>query len=279
MGGGAGHQSSQRRIGSLFAPWEIGPGDVWVRTIEVGLKKASSGVLVVSPTSLGRPWVQEEYAALLDKAVSGGGLLVPVLLEDAELSPFVANRQYVDFRRVDGPEYANRVQMLIAALKSEWSGRPPRQPGALIPPPGSGYRAEGPIFRTLRIEDGETVLIGDGKETRASLGRSHPCRQRESLAARTRAEPPRRGHPPRSGNRDRPRHRPAARMPIGGRRRARRGLLAGGGGRRPARRMSKPRSAAARRCGWVSRLRRTCSAFPGRPYASSPASRSRSIRG
>jgi tetratricopeptide (TPR) repeat protein len=157
----------------FFAPWEIGAGDLFVRVIEDGLKKARNGILVVSPASMSRPWVENEYAVLIDKAISGGGLLIPVLLEDAELPPLAAARQWVDFRKVDESEYHRQVARLAARLKGQRSGRPEPRPGQLVSPPGGGFRAEGPVHRTLRIEDGETSLIGE-KTTRAAWGsRAH----------------------------------------------------------------------------------------------------------
>ena len=51
--------------------WEIGPGDVLVYWIDEGILKAKKGVLLVTPESLSRPWVLEEYAAMLRRAVAG----------------------------------------------------------------------------------------------------------------------------------------------------------------------------------------------------------------
>lgn len=156
----------------FYAPWEIGPGDVFVKVIENGLRHARNGILVVSPVSLTRPWVENEYAVMVDKAISGGGVLIPVLLQDAELPPLVAIRQYVDFRGADGPVYEQRIASLVATLKGEWQGQPPRQPGRLVPPPGTGFRAEGPLYRTLRIDNGETVLQGRSAPVRGPWGRA-----------------------------------------------------------------------------------------------------------
>jgi len=45
--------------------------------------------------------------------------LIPLLLKDAELPPFLATRVYVDFRDADGPDYRDRVTELIRRLKNE----------------------------------------------------------------------------------------------------------------------------------------------------------------
>ena len=69
-----------------------------------------NGILVVSPVSLTRPYVQAEYAALMDRAIERGQRLIPVLLKDAEMPPLLATRIWVDFRNADGPDYLARVR-------------------------------------------------------------------------------------------------------------------------------------------------------------------------
>ena len=60
--------------------WELVPGDVVVHELERGLLSSRNGVLVVSPASVERPWVQQEYAVMVDRAVVGEQRLIPVLL-------------------------------------------------------------------------------------------------------------------------------------------------------------------------------------------------------
>jgi tetratricopeptide (TPR) repeat protein len=158
----------------FYAPWEIGPGDSFVKRLDWGLEKSRNGVLVVSRESLDRPWVQEEYAVLLRRAVEEKDcLLIPVLYQDAPLPQFLAHRNWIDFRAAAGPLYDQRVDELVAALRGNWKGRPEPEPGKRVSPPGDIFKAEGPVYRTLRIEGGETLLIGE-KTTKASWGsRAH----------------------------------------------------------------------------------------------------------
>ena len=107
----------------FYDEWEIGPGDVLVHKLDEGIRTSRNGVLVVSPIALSRPWVTQEYAAMLTRAVAGQQRLIPVLFGEAELPPFLAARLWVDFRGVDGPEYDRLVNRLVAALRGE---RPPR---------------------------------------------------------------------------------------------------------------------------------------------------------
>ena len=102
--------------------WELVGGDRLAGRLEEGIRRSANGVLVVSPHSLSRPWVAEEYAALLQQAVEQPGRrLIPVLLTDAELPPFLATRLWVDFRgpAATGPEYDARLEELIRALRAQ----------------------------------------------------------------------------------------------------------------------------------------------------------------
>jgi len=80
----------------FFDEWNIGSGDVLIHKLDEGILTSRSGILVVSPESLSRPYVQTEYAAMMQRAVAGKQLLIPLLFKDAELPPFLATRVYVD---------------------------------------------------------------------------------------------------------------------------------------------------------------------------------------
>jgi hypothetical protein len=66
----------------FFDEWDIAPGDVLVHKLDAGIRNSRNGVLIVSPASLSRRWVQEEYAAMMTRAVAGKQRLIPVLLRD-----------------------------------------------------------------------------------------------------------------------------------------------------------------------------------------------------
>ncbi len=145
----------------FYDEWEMGPGDVLVHKIDAGILTAYNGVLVVSPNALERPWVQQEYAAMMNRAVEGKQRIIPVLLKEAEMPPLLAAHLYVDFRQADGPVYESRVRELIAALRGERPAPPPRE---LKPIPKTGFRAEGPLYQSLRIAQNEVMLSNGGEE-------------------------------------------------------------------------------------------------------------------
>jgi hypothetical protein len=72
--------------------WEITPGDVVVHHLERGLLNSCNGVLVVSPASMAQPWVQQEYAVTVGRAVEGKQRLIPVLLGDVDVPPLALLR-------------------------------------------------------------------------------------------------------------------------------------------------------------------------------------------
>jgi tetratricopeptide (TPR) repeat protein len=144
----------------FYDEWEIGPGDVLVHRLDQGIRTSRTGILVVSPASLSRPWVAEEYAAMLTRTVAGQQRLIPVLLGEAELPPFLAARVWVDFRHADGPEYGRRVSQLVAALRGERLPRPSRD-GLRAPPPRSSFRPEGTRHATLHLGSEEVIFTSD----------------------------------------------------------------------------------------------------------------------
>src|SRR5438270_335997 len=144
----------------FYDEWEIGPGDVLVHGLDEGIRTSRTGILVVSPASLARPWAAEEYAAMVTRAVPGQQRLIPVLLSEAELPPFLAARVWVDFRHADGLEYDRRVSQLVAALRGERLSRPGRDE-LRAPPPGSGFRPEGTRHATLHLGSDEVIFTSD----------------------------------------------------------------------------------------------------------------------
>ena len=111
--------------------WELVGGDRVTGRLEEGIRNSASGVLVVSPHSLSRPWVREEYEALLWHAVQRPEQrrLIPVLYVDAELPEFLANRLWVDFRGAGttGPVYEARLGELARSLQGLPGSGPARQ--------------------------------------------------------------------------------------------------------------------------------------------------------
>ncbi|MGO9502045.1 MAG: toll/interleukin-1 receptor domain-containing protein, partial [Streptosporangiaceae bacterium] len=117
------------------------------RRLEGGIGRARTTVLVVSPLSMSRPWVNEEINAAIARAVAGEQRLIPVLLGDVDLPPFIAGRAWIDFRYVDSPdEYKRRFGELVRAIRGSPPGQRP-EPGGEIVTPDLPARPEGPDLR------------------------------------------------------------------------------------------------------------------------------------
>ncbi|MGC4086898.1 MAG: tetratricopeptide repeat protein [Polyangiaceae bacterium] len=158
--------------------YELQFGDVIVPKLEDGIRRAKVGALILSPASVTRPWVQEEYAAIMTRSIAGQQRLIPVLFQDVELPPFVASRRWFDFRAADSEAYLRRVRELAAALQGD-RPTPPRFGEALQPPPGSAYLAEGALRRTLRISKAAVTLCGGARDVQHTpSGLSHATEQR-----------------------------------------------------------------------------------------------------
>ena len=146
--------------------WELVAGDLIAVRLQEGLAAAGVVVFVVSPDSVGRGWVNEEFAAAVAGAVSGGQRLIPVLAGEVASPPLVAGRLYVDFRHVDSPaEYEAKVRELAAAVRGQPSAVRPVPGGGIVVPPAV-YRAEGPRQARLVITAGEVTFSVGGQSVR-----------------------------------------------------------------------------------------------------------------
>ena len=93
------------------------PGDLLVHAIEQAIRDSAHSILVFSPASVASGWVQQEYAALMQRSIEHGVRFIPVIIEDVELPAFAATRYYVDFRGVSKAEYDKRVAKIAEALR------------------------------------------------------------------------------------------------------------------------------------------------------------------
>jgi TIR domain len=95
----------------------LSPGDVLVHAIEHAISESTHGILVFSPASVASGWVQQEYAALMQRSVQDGRRFIPVVIDDVELPGFAATRYYADFRHVSGEESEQLIAKIAAAVR------------------------------------------------------------------------------------------------------------------------------------------------------------------
>jgi tetratricopeptide (TPR) repeat protein len=184
----------------FFDEWELVGGDRVAGRLEEGIRGSASGILVVSPHALSRPWVQEEYAALLHQAVhEPGRRLIPVLYADAELPPFLATRLWVDFRGAGttGPQYEARLGELVRSLQGRPAADRPARDSTVRWPTGAGgevVRPAGALRGELRLSTTEVSLAAG-----ADRVSQEPRGLRRSTADAVRALEWRRIHPDPAG--------------------------------------------------------------------------------
>ncbi|MEU6272709.1 tetratricopeptide repeat protein [Streptomyces populi] len=131
--------------------WEVAGGDLVAFRLQDGLAKAGAVVAVVSRHWMDSGWCGEEFAAAVTAAVERGQRLIPVLLGEVALPPFLASRLHVDFRHVASPQqYEELVNRLKRAVRGLPSGQRPERGEPLKAPP-TAYRPDGPTYAELRI--------------------------------------------------------------------------------------------------------------------------------
>lgn len=121
----------RRNLRVFFDEWEVALGEVSSRRLEQGVEGSTHGLFAVSPHTMDEPWVRTQYEALLDKAVTEGRRLVPVLVGrgDTKLPAFLRTRHCVDLRGLSPEAYRERLVAIAGALRGEHPGPPPRTTG------------------------------------------------------------------------------------------------------------------------------------------------------
>uniref|UniRef100_A0AAU3HVT6 Tetratricopeptide repeat protein n=1 Tax=Streptomyces sp. NBC_01393 TaxID=2903851 RepID=A0AAU3HVT6_9ACTN len=144
--------------------WEVVGGDLLASRLQDGMAQSGAVVVVVSEHWVASGWCGEEFAAAVTAAVKQGQRLIPVLLGEVALPPFVASRLYVDFRHVASPEqYVGLVERLERAVRGLPSGQRPERGGPLVVPP-TAYWPEGTTPAELRIGQELVVFSTAGGE-------------------------------------------------------------------------------------------------------------------
>lgn len=75
-----------RGVDAWVDQWEMLPGDSLVDKIfEEGLETAAAVIIVLSKTSVTKPWVREELNAAVVKRIETGAKLIPIVLDKCEV--------------------------------------------------------------------------------------------------------------------------------------------------------------------------------------------------
>ena len=126
--------------------WEMKPGDSLVDKIfEEGLKDARAVIIVLSATSIQKPWVREELNAAVVNRISRGTRLIPVVIDHCEVPESLRSTVW---QKVDSfDDYSLSLQRILSAI-FDVSDKP-----AIGNPPARFLGAEPLISGLTRIDD------------------------------------------------------------------------------------------------------------------------------
>ena len=81
-----------------FDRWQIHVGDSIVHKIQDGLSSSDFLLILLSPSSTASKWVGQELSAATIRNIESEGVFVlPVLIKDCRLPPFLSDRKSADF--------------------------------------------------------------------------------------------------------------------------------------------------------------------------------------
>lgn len=103
----------KQRIRVWWDEWEIKVGDSLLQKIQEGISTSSYLGVVLSPNSVNSAWVQEELnTALVRQLKEKRVVVLPILLQDCQIPPFLMDKFYADFRTDYESGLANLVRSL-----------------------------------------------------------------------------------------------------------------------------------------------------------------------
>lgn len=110
----------RRALHAWFDQREILVGDSIVAKINEALSQCCYVVVLLSPHSVRKPWVARELNSSLMRQLADEGIQVlPVLLEDCQIPPLLADVKYADFRN----SFDRGLSDLLAAIRDQESKR------------------------------------------------------------------------------------------------------------------------------------------------------------
>ncbi len=95
--------------------WEILPGDSLIDKIfEEGLKDASAIIVILSKSSVDKPWVREELNAATVKRINGVSKLIPVILDNCDVPEALHSTVWVPIN--DMTVYDAELELVVRAI-------------------------------------------------------------------------------------------------------------------------------------------------------------------
>lgn len=143
---GFAHQLRKNGVDAWLDQWEMKPGDSLVDKIfEQGLKDAHAVIIVLSATSVQKPWVREELNASVVNRITRGTKLIPVVIDECAVPESLRTTIW---QKVDNLEdYSQSLQRILSAI-FDVNDKPP------IGRPPTRFSGSEPMIAGLtRIDD------------------------------------------------------------------------------------------------------------------------------
>lgn len=111
-----------------FDEWEIEPGDSLRQKMEEGLGSMTHFVVVLTPTSITKPWVAKEIDVWMVRQIGGESRLVPLVVDlDAnELPPFIQAMLFLKLDPTNDQDLKGLVDRLFGVSRRPALGTAPR---------------------------------------------------------------------------------------------------------------------------------------------------------
>lgn len=113
-----------RGIDAWLDKWEMLPGDKLVtKVFEYGLKPSDAVIVVLSETSVTRPWVQKELDTAVVKSIEQQTKLIPIRLDKCEIPACLKDGTL--YQEITDPEsYDQEFERIVNAIYGQYD-RPP----------------------------------------------------------------------------------------------------------------------------------------------------------
>jgi hypothetical protein len=142
--------------------WEILPGDSLIdKLFEEGLRHADAVVIVLSNSSVAKPWVREELNATMVKRIEQQTKIIPVLIEECEVPAALKSTvwEWIKDRENYGAELGRIVAAIYGHREKPALGKAPAYVAAEIYPIPGLTRTDNLVLKfacELAIESGST---------------------------------------------------------------------------------------------------------------------------
>ncbi len=150
-----------RGIDAWVDKWEILPGDSLVDKIfEEGLKDADAVIVVLSKTSVQKPWVKEELNASMVKKINSHTKIIPVVIDECEVPEALQSTVWQRIQNLHS--YDSEFDQIVASIFEH------RERPALGRPPNYAVTEFVPITNLTRIDNlvlkeaGDEIFEHDG---------------------------------------------------------------------------------------------------------------------